>query len=183
MSNPTAPLGESHREGEAPAEPARREPRPPDSLNPQAPLELTYESAIAEPVGRRPKWVWVVVGVYLLVFALVLLLPLWVKISSPDDNEPLIIATIAACLISLCGLGLVFTPVRIARRRPITRGNVWIPIIASGFLAGALVFGGALALLECLKLDEWWLTPVCIGGGAVWVGWSIVIWLMCGVRA
>jgi hypothetical protein len=149
---------------------------------PGPPLELTYESAVAEPVGRRPKWVWAIVAVYLLVFGAILLQPLWAKLSSPDDITGLVIATIASCLTALCGLGLVFTPVRIGRRRPITRGNVWIPIVTSGFLAGALALGAALALVECFKIDEQWLTPICVGAGLVWIAWSIVFWLMCGTR-
>jgi hypothetical protein len=150
--------------------------------DPQPPLELTYESAVAEPIGRRPKWVWVVIIAYGLVVAFVLLLPLWMKISSPDDNESLIAGAITAGLVAICGMGLMFTPVRIGQRRQITRGNIWIPILASGFLAGALVFGASIALVECLKLDENWLIPVCCGGGAVWIGWAIVIWLMTRSR-
>ena len=149
----------------------------------QTPVELTYESAIAEPIGRRPRWVWVVIVAYLLVFAAILLLPLWVKLSSPDDNGPVIAASIAACLITLCGLGLVFTPVRIGRRRPITRGNVWIPIVVSGFLAASLLIGGALALAELLKLDDRWEPMIFIGAGIVWIAWSIVIWLMTSARS
>ena len=146
--------------------------------DPQVPVELTYESAIAEPAGRRPKWVWVIVVAYGLVFGFLLLLPLWMKLSSPDDDEPLIAGTVAAGLIALCGMGLVFTPVRIAQRRPIMRGNVWIPVIASGFLAGALVLGAALALMECLKIDESRLIPICCGAGAVWIAWAIIVWVM-----
>jgi len=149
---------------------------------PQAPLQLRYESAVEEPAGRRPRWVWVVIGIYCIIVAFVLLLPLWAKLSSPNDNGPLIAATIAACVIALCGIGLMFTPIRLARRRPIARGNVWIPIVASGCLAGFLAWGGALALLECLKIDEDWLTAVCVGGGVVWVAWSIILWMMCGTR-
>jgi len=149
---------------------------------PQARLEIPYESAVAEPGGRRPRWVWVVIVLYLAAFAFVLLLPLWAKIASPDDNGPMIAAAIAACLTALCGLGLLFTPVRIGQRRSITRRNIWIPLVASGFLAASLFLGAGFALLECLKVDEWWLTPILIGGGAVWVGWTIILWLMTSAR-
>jgi uncharacterized membrane protein YhaH (DUF805 family) len=150
--------------------------------DPQAPLEIGYESAVTEPMGRRPKWVWVVIVIYLLAIAFVMLLPLWAKISSPDDNEPMIAMTITSGLTAICGLGLVFTPVQLGRRRLITRGNIWIPLLASGFLLGALFVGGAFALFECLKLDEKWIAPICVGGGLVWIGWAVVLWLMTSSR-
>lgn len=145
---------------------------------PQAPMELSYESAAVEPVGRRPKWVWVVIAIYLLLLSVVLLLPLWTKLSSPDELELLLIATITACAVALSGIGLVFTRVRIARRRPITRASLWIPLIASGFLVGGLVIGAALALIECLKADERWLWGAWIGGGVVWIVWAVLLWLL-----
>ena len=143
---------------------------------PQAPLELSYESAAIEPVGRRPKWVWVVITIYLLLVAVVVLLPMWTKLSSPDDSDLLIGATITACGITVSGIGLVFTRVRIARRRPLTRASLWIPLLASGLLIGGLVVGAALALIECLKVDEHWLWGAWIGGGVVWIAWAGLLW-------
>jgi hypothetical protein len=115
--------------------------------------------------------------------AAALLSPLWVKLSSPGDNDPVIAASVVACLVALCGLGLLFTRVRLGQRRPITRGNIWIPLIASGFLAGALVIGAGLALLECLKFNEDWITPVLIGGAVAWIGWAVILWLMTATRS
>jgi hypothetical protein len=145
---------------------------------PQAPLELGYESAAVEPVGRRPKWVWVVIAIYLLLISLVLLLPLWAKLSSPDESELLVAATITACAIALSGIGLVFTRVRIARRRPITRASLWIPLIASGFLIGGLVIGAAISVIELSKVDENWLWGAWIGGAVVWIDWAVLLWLI-----
>jgi len=148
--------------------------------DPQSPLELGYESAEVAPPGRRPKWVWVVIVIYLLLVAAVVLLPLWAKLADPNEQGLLIAATISACAITLAGLGLVFTPVRLARRRPHTRRSIWIPLIASGFLMGGLVWGASLAIIECANANGNWGIAAAIGAGVVWIAWAVVIFLMTG---
>lgn len=145
---------------------------------PRPPMQLTYESAAVEPIGRRPKWVWAVIAIYLLLLSVVLLLPLWAKLSSPDETELLVAATVTAAAIALSGIGLVFTRVRIARRRPITRASLWIPLLASGFLIGGLVVGAAISVIELSKVDENWLWGAWIGGVVVWIDWAVLLWLM-----
>src|SRR5262245_16475217 len=98
----------------------------------KGPLELTYESAAEEPLGRRPKWVWALIGLYLLAAAAIVLFPAFVALNEPNETGLILWASGTSVALTLSGLGLIFTPVRKARRRRITRASVWIPIIASG---------------------------------------------------
>src|SRR4051812_30726781 len=131
---------------------------------PKAPLKLDYESSIAPPIGPRPRWVWIVIASYLLILLGVLLSPLWAMLAT-SDTQIAISATFAPCLVALCGLGLVIMPVRIARRRRITRRSIWIPLLTSGVLLGSLVAAGGLAMSEWFH-SEAWIWGGSIGGGA-----------------
>ena len=45
-------------------------------------------------------------------------------------------------VLILCGASLIAVPVRAARRRPMTRLGLWVPVLASGLLQGLLILGG-----------------------------------------
>ena len=162
--------------------PEKPGPSGPGPLPVQSTIELPYESAAPEPIGRRPQWVWIVIVIYLLLIAAVLLLPLWVSLDSPGDQGLLTASTIAACVVALLGLALVFTPVRVGRRGRMTRASIWFPILASGFLLGSLVTAAGWALVELCKANDPWAMGILIGGGVVWIGWSILIWFMSSSR-
>jgi hypothetical protein len=49
---------------------------------------------------------------------------------------------------------LLVVPVRIASRRPITKGALWPTIIAGGLMAGALVFAATCSILEFIFADH-----------------------------
>jgi hypothetical protein len=78
--------------------------------------------------------------------------------------------------MTICGLAMILIPVRIVRRRPITRRSIWIPILASGVLAGALMIGGtmAAAAIEGDHAGDPTIWAVLIAGGAVWLGWTAI---------
>ena len=143
------------------------------------PLELTYESAAEEPLGPRPKWVWVLIALYLLAATAVLLFPAFVALNQPSETGLILFASGTAFMLTLSSLAMMFTPVHKARRRRITRASVWIPILASGMLIGLLLVGAALAITEYFTDDKGpaeLFYGIWIGGGAVWVAWSVLLW-------
>ncbi|HEY7088493.1 MAG TPA: hypothetical protein VH518_10420 [Tepidisphaeraceae bacterium] len=150
----------------------------------KAPIELAYEtSGDTEPVGPRPWWVWVIVVVYLLVMAALIGWPALVAFSDPDETGLLLLATGIGVVLALAGLGLLVVPVKQARRRPVSRRTVWIPIVTSGFLLGILAMGAAWALIEFFRDDKGsdaLFIASWIGGGAVWVAWSLLWWFLAG---
>jgi hypothetical protein len=149
-------------------------------------MELSYESAPDEPVNRRPLWVWGLVVLYLLLVAPVMLLfPAWVASEDPDNRELMAWASGTALVMTAAAMGMLLIPIRVGRRRPFKRRSVWIPIASAGLLVGLLVVGAGLALIEYFKsdqADEIWFYGVWIGGGAVWLAWSVLLWLLTGFK-
>lgn len=137
---------------------------------------LPYDSTVyPEPRAPRPLWVYAVAGAYLLVLGALALSPAILSFLGDDAGiYPPLIATVAAMV--LCELALLFVPVRVASRRPITRRSLWIPLLGSAGLAGLLGMGAALAL------SEYWHDPdgseLAIAGTAVgvWGAWTLVFW-------
>ncbi|MFA6291029.1 MAG: hypothetical protein WC637_04565 [Victivallales bacterium] len=82
-------------------------------------------------------------------------------------------------ILSLCQAGLLFIPVKIAGRRPTSKRSVYLPIIVSGFLAGALFLGIICSAEEFFQKDAafkrgwegWTAIGFCI---IVWIIWSFV---------
>src|SRR5208337_2998741 len=114
---------------------------------------LPYESKDRnEPSGPRPWWVYGLIGVYLLLFVGVLLLPA-MTVYSEGTGDPQFIWTviISVCGLVVCGLSLMLLPIKAIRRRPVSRRSIWFPVVGSGLLAGTLLLGGGMALGELLK--------------------------------
>jgi hypothetical protein len=141
------------------------------------PQPLAYESAAdAGPRAPRPWWVYAVAGVYVLVVGGLALVPVVVQLfDSSSSYVPLIVITLG---LVLCEVALLFVPVRVGSRRPVTRRALWIPLLASATLAALLGLGGTLAVAEYAQLPdnvEWllWAVPA-----ALWFGWTFVFWTM-----
>jgi hypothetical protein len=140
---------------------------------------LGYESiASDETSGPRPRWVYAIVAIYLLVLTAFVTLPVWqYALFGLNQNEAMPVIIFTGCMVA-CGLALMIVPVRIVRRRQVVRRSIWVPIIASSLLAAALCTGAILALDELYRFDrstEKFVTVVPI---AVWLGWLIVFLLM-----
>src|SRR4051812_32961299 len=138
---------------------------------------LAYESAVADgAAARRPIWVHAVVGLYALVVVGIALLPFVIPLIDRDSTYPPSAAI--GTLLVLCEMALLFVPVRVASRRPVTRRSLWLPLLGSGCLAALLGFGASVALAEYAKLDK--SVPWVIVGtaGAVWLAWTLVFWMM-----
>jgi len=171
-----------------------------------SPTVIGYESAGAAPTpaGRRPWWVYGIVGIYLLFFVCLLLTPVLLVGS---DRQLLGGCGLIVAILATCGVGLMAVPVRAVRRRPITRRSVLAPILASGLLLGGLAYGGGLALIELfapaqrvaqttvarpqtapptyqtshvIDPQAWWI--ILYGAIAVWVAWSALFLLIVQKR-
>jgi hypothetical protein len=149
---------------------------------PQKVVEITYDSAAVEPAGPRPTWVWIIVGLYCLLAAGLVFIPAMVMLDDPTETHLIVMASLSVVLLTLCGLGLILTPVRAARRRPMTRRIVLLPILAAGCLLGVLFGGAGIALVEFYKFhgSSNAFAGVWIGGAVVWLAWSAIFWLMSG---
>jgi len=131
------------------------------------------------PSGPRPWWVYGVVAIYLLLLGGMLTMPIWAAFT--DGNDVVLPAAIFVAALFGCGWTLILLPVRALRLRPVRRRSIWLPVIVSGLLGGALVFGAGIALYEFFRISgdavEWALV---LGAVCVWAGWSIVFMLIVG---
>jgi hypothetical protein len=75
---------------------------------------------------------------------------------------------------------LLFVPLRLARQRPVSRRSLWVPILASGLLAGGLSLGAVTAIDEFIRAgfegNLWWGWPALALILGVWVTWAAVFW-------
>jgi len=145
----------------------------------EAPPTLSYQVTPPQRRVRAPWWVWVVVVIYALLFLAMLALPAWVAFDWRGNSDTEFIGAVCTiiAILAACGLALMFTPVRQARQRPLTRKSVLIPLIASGLLLGVLMSAAGFAVAELAKAGDAFYWAAVIGGGVVWIGWSIVLWL------
>jgi hypothetical protein len=147
-------------------------PCPPSRPNP---VPLEYEPPLSEmPAGPRPRWVYVVAAVYLLLIAALLSSPLWLVWLWGGDKEDRIRLAVLVSALAMAGLTLMIVPVKTLRRRAVTRRSVWFPIIGSGLLMSGLVLGGGMAFAEFVseKLDLSY--QLSIAAGIVWILWSVI---------
>jgi len=140
---------------------------------------LAYESAGSKPVHearRRPVWVYGVVGAYAV---LIIAFGGWALGSTRllDDDIFSTSRMVAGVLLG-AGASLLLIPVRVATRRPVARSSLWLPLVGSGALAGALAGGAGLALAEYWRVADSPRAATAVLGavGLVWAGWCVVFW-------
>jgi hypothetical protein len=155
-------------------------PLPPEQ---RIPVPLEYEPPLSEiPTGPRPRWVYVVAGIYLFLVGGLLTSPLWLVWLWSVGKEDRILLAVMVSVLAMSGLTLMIVPVRTIRRRQVTRRSVWFPIIGSGLLIGGLVLGGGMAFEEFLNENGDIATELVIAAGIVWILWSaIFIWITFSV--
>ena len=142
---------------------------------------LAYESAGTELPRQRPRWVYAILIIYALLI-LGLILAMVIPLASQRDSLVIPVAVSIAVLM-IGQTSLIFVPVRVNSRRPMTRRSLWFPLIGSGLMAGILVLGGGLALWEWLKFDSdfsgWIVVAIAV---ASWALWSILFWRISATR-
>jgi hypothetical protein len=160
-----------------------RQPQSTPAIDAGKPLTLNYA---AQSTGA-PAWVWVIIAFYLMLVAALLVTPIWLR-SSVSLNGTLILGAVV-CVLILCGLALLWIPVRVARGRPVARRSILIPIAAAGLLLGGLVLGGGWALAELCAPEvrvtyggsgmehtpsNNTLWAIAAAAGAVWIAWLVI---------
>ena len=84
-------------------------------------------------------------------------------------------------VMGLSQFALLAVPVRIAELRPVTRGPLWPTVLAAGLMAGGLVLGASLAILEFIHKGEWGNWCIWLGvllGALTWFAWSLIFFRM-----
>lgn len=83
-------------------------------------------------------------------------------------------------VMAVSQVALLAVPVRVASRRPMTRGAVWPTILAGGFATGLLVLGAVLSLTEFLThdadLDSATARRTLGLAGLTWGFWALVFY-------
>jgi hypothetical protein len=147
-------------------------------------VPLQYEPPPSEiPTGPRPRWVYVVAGIYLFLLGGLLTTPLWLVWLFGGELGNRIQLAVLVSVLAMAGLTLMIVPVQTLRRRPVSRRSVWFPIIGSGLLIGGLVFAGGMAFEEFINEKGDIATQLVIAAGIVWILWSaIFIWITFGAN-
>ena len=133
---------------------------------------MEYQTTDAHgPIAPRPKWVWAIVIIYLLLLLGLIILPLiesWVDQSGTDN---MMFLGICVVLLILCRASLMMVPVRAAANRPTTRRSIWIPILGSGLLIATLFMFAGSALSEYADEKISQVPAVVVGAICVWLMW------------
>jgi hypothetical protein len=130
------------------------------------------------------RWAILVAGLYLLILIVLtvpaILLAFATKISVTEAVKSYSVwaywVWLAVMVISQ--LALLAVPVRVASRRPMTRGALWPTILAAGLMIGALAVGAVYSVAEFLLRDKGpdsWIAWGGIGVGLVtWGVWAVI---------
>jgi hypothetical protein len=130
------------------------------------------------------RWALVVAGLYVSTLAVLtvpfVLLTLLPKVSAEDALKAYVQWQywVWLAVMALSQFALLLVPVRVAGRRPVTKGALWPALLASGLMAGALLAGAAYSLLEFLTGGASypdWLKLLPIGLGLwMWGVWALL---------
>lgn len=129
------------------------------------------------------RWAWIVAGLYgliLLVLTTPAVLLAFAPKLGPKDVGDLFASWsywlwLAVMVVSQ--FALLAAPVRVASRRPVTRGALWPTVLAGGLMLGALVVGAIWSVLEFVfaQHDPGWRSWGGIAVGILtWCIWSLV---------
>ena len=138
--------------------------------------------------GQKPIWVLVLVGLYAL--ALLGVLGLFTFQMTTGERENMIVGAVGIAMVLLSQVSLLWVPVHLARRRPVRRHSLWLPLITSGALFALLVLvlgcTAACRLGEILEAqsvntdyyaDVWSVAPLALMV-ASWITWVAIYYRM-----
>lgn len=129
------------------------------------------------------RWALLVAGLYILVL-MVLSAPAGLAAFAPQVHWTDALGVyvtwqywIWIVIMFLGQFALLAVPVRMASRRPVTKGALWPTVLSGGLMAGALLFGAGLSILEFIfgKNDAGsWPVVAIVAGVLLWLIWSVV---------
>ena len=79
-------------------------------------------------------------------------------------------------LVVLCQLALLFVPVSVANRRPVTRRSLFLPVLVSGLMMGGMAIGACYSLMEAAARDNVARDKVTETAGGIVVGLGGLTW-------
>lgn len=88
--------------------------------------------------------------------------------------------------VMLLQAGLLFVPVKVASRRPVTKRSLIWPVATGGFLAGCLLTGLAFAVYETVAKEDTHepILFVLMGAGVLfWILWAVLFAVMAGKQS
>jgi hypothetical protein len=141
--------------------------------SPPPPVVLEYQTPKSyDPASPRPRWVYAVVLIYLLLLLALICSPLlgiWADNFNSSD-----VMSLGSCVavLLLSGASLMMVPVRAVGRRPTTRRSIWIPILGSGLLMAVLFLFSSLALAEYADEKGTQEEAILVGAFCVWIMWT-----------
>src|SRR6266446_6817791 len=134
------------------------------------------------------RWAWIVAGLYILILAALtvpaILLAFVPRASWKDAGEVFVAWPYWLWLLVMMTsqYALLSVPVRIAGRRPITRGSLWPTLLAGGLMMAGLAAGAAGCVYEFFFRDQGkgnWIVWVAVAlGGLTWSLWLLVFFRM-----
>lgn len=132
------------------------------------------------------RWAVVVAVLYLMILAVLTAPALLIAFPWEKMGPDALLSTYAGwgywvfiVVLALAQFALLAVPVRLAERRPVSRGSLWPTVIAGGLAAGLLALGAVLSILAFLFQDDppggddaiW----ISLGlGAASWALWAAV---------
>ena len=119
------------------------------------------------------RWAFLVAALYLLILAALTVPVLWLAMGEQLSSDSPLREALGAfaepgywswvAVMVLCQLALLSVPVRVASRRPVTRGALWPTVLVAGLMMGVLVMAAVLAIDEFVyRLED----------TGDWLGWS-----------
>jgi hypothetical protein len=134
------------------------------------------------------RWAFLVAALYLLILVALTMPVLWLALGADlPSGSPLHQALeifalpgywIWVVVMVACQLALLSVPVRVASRRPVTRGALWPTILVAGLMMGILVMAAVLAFDEFFyqaeDSGEWLAWSGVAAGAATWGIWAFV---------
>lgn len=129
------------------------------------------------PSPPRPVWVYLVVGVYVLLMGTLTFGPVVIALFG-GSGEGLLATMIYAAVLTACGASLVVIPIRAARDLPNAQRSIWLPLLGSATLAALLFLGFAFAAHEYAFGEKGGgggaMTAIWIALPLVWLGWAVL---------
>jgi len=129
------------------------------------------------------RWAWVVAGLYVLTLV-ALTVPGCLAAFAPkikwSDPFGVFISWPYWAWLAVMFAGqasLLAVPVRVASRRPVTKGPLWLTVLSGGLMAGALVVGAVYSILEFIFGEHdpgQWPLVVVLAGVFVWLIWGVI---------
>ena len=154
------------------------------AVNPAPAATLGYAGPLPRViVTHRPRWVYAVIGVYLLLLIGIGSLPIIAAfLSSKGDAGGVAVLALFVAIFFAAGGMLIIVPVRTQWQDAISQRAIWWPLIGSCILFAILCIAVGAALTALIYGDKdpdpTFGISLISGLGVLWLGWVVFFWLL-----